>query len=262
MELFRFLRDENIEVDLLVGCSGGAILAALHGIGCSPEEITANIQRFWNRRLFERLDWRTILGILRLPLGRFSPDRAILDPAVIKRTLHSVFLGKRIEDLKPKTVIQTTDITTGEGVVLSEGLLAQALYASGAQFPFLPPETIGGKKLVDGGFSAALPIMEAVKRQVDVIIALTPEVQSEINTGFIDYCLHFFSRSFRISERSQTTLAVDLHHHEIIIIDVPFDQVINMWNVEKIPVILEAGRKAVQKHRQEILTAISSFGHS
>jgi len=33
VSLFEFLNEKDIDVDLLVGCSGGAIMAALYGAG-------------------------------------------------------------------------------------------------------------------------------------------------------------------------------------------------------------------------------------
>ncbi len=259
VELFRFLQREKIEIDLLVGCSGGAILSCLYGCGYTPDEIVRDIRTFWNRSLFGKRDWRTLLGLIGLPFCRFRMGRAILDPAPIRKALTDFFGDRRIEDLKPRTIIQTTDAETGEGVPLNSGPIAQALYASGAQLPFLPPERINGQWLVDGAYSSALPIMEAVKHNVDVIIAMTPEVQVSEPHGFIDFYLHFLSRCFRVSERSQTSLAVHLHHHEIVIVDVRFGEVINMWNVEKIPNVLEAGRQAVERQAGEILAAIDSF---
>ena len=75
-EVSRFLEQEQIPVDLLVGCSGGSIMASLCGCGYSPEEMTQHVSRFWNRRLFSRMDLRTILNILRVPLFRFQKDYA------------------------------------------------------------------------------------------------------------------------------------------------------------------------------------------
>ena len=259
VEMFRFLQAQQLPIDLLIGCSGGGIIAALAGCGYTTDEIVAAVTRFWNRNIFRRIDLRTLLGILQLPLGRFDKGHALLVPTRMQRTLRTFFGPRRLEDLPIRTLIHTTDIDTGEGVTKESGPLADILYASGAQYPFLPPLQIDGRWLVDGGFSSSLPILEAVKRQLDVIIALTFEDTSSSESSFIDFCLHFFGRSFRMSERSQTTLAVDLHHHEIIIAEVRFHDVINMWNVEKIPAILEAGARTVAETKAEILAAVSSF---
>lgn len=258
-ELFRFLDEEQIPVDLLIGCSGGSIMAALRGTGHTPDQMTSSVGRFWNRRLFSRLDLRTILSMAHLPFFKFQKGGAFFNPAIVKKTLSSYFKDLRLEDLHPTTVLQATDADTGESVVLSHGLVADAAYVSGAQFPFLPPSQIDGRWLVDGGFSAPLPIMEAVRRRCDIIIALAFEQQRLEFDNFVDYCLHFFSRTGTTSERSQTTIALDMHHHEIIIVNVYFAKTIAIWDTHEIPSILEAGRLCVQEKRDEILAAIRSF---
>ncbi len=48
-------------------------------------------------------------------------------------------------------------------------------------------------------------------------------------------------------------MATDLHHHEIVIMNVPFYQHIAMWDVDQIPTVLEAGQK-----KEEILAATES----
>ncbi len=259
VELFRFLDRENIPVDLLVGSSGGSIMAALRGTGHTPEEMAASVGRFWNRRLFSRLDLRTVLSMARLPFFKFQKGGAFFNPAIVKQVLRNYFKETRLEDLKPTTVLQATDADTGEGVVLSNGLLADAAYVSGAQFPFLPPAQIDGRWLVDGGFSSPLPIMEAVRRQCDVIIAIAFEQQRLEFNNFVEYCLHFFSRTGTTSERSQTTVALDMHHHEIIIVNVHFEKTIAIWDTHEIPAILEAGKQCVGEKSAEILAAFRNF---
>jgi len=53
-------------------------------------------------------------------------------------------------------------------------------------------------------------------------------------------------------------LATDLHHHEFVIVNVPFCQDIQMWDVDQIPTVLEAGQKTVGQKKEEILAAIES----
>ena len=50
-----------------------------------------------------------------------------------------------------------------------------------------------------------------------------------------------------------------LHHHEIVIVNVPFYQDIQMWDMDQIPTVLEAGQKTVGQKKKEILAAIESF---
>ncbi len=60
-------------------------------------------------------------------------------------------------------------------------------------------------------------------------------------------------------ECSQIPLAVDMHHNEIVFINVTFDRVIDMWHVDQVPNVLEAGREAVDKCKDEIICALQTF---
>lgn len=100
------------------------------------------------------------------------------------------FGDHRIEDLTGKLILQTTDFETGQGVVLTEGRLADAVYASMAILPFLPPLQMNGRCLFDGCFSSPLPIMPAVAFPADIHIVL--EVLEELkspDTVFMDFML-------------------------------------------------------------------------
>ena len=101
---------------------------------------------------------------------------------------------------------------------------------------------------------------ESVKRGMDVIIAISfgREITGE-PSGFFEYFSSFISRTYTLSERREMALAIDLHHHEIVIVNVQFDQIIQIWDVEAVPAILEAGQKAVERRKKEILSAIKSF---
>jgi NTE family protein len=153
-----------------------------------------------------------------------------------------------------------TDCQTGEGLILTTGLVADTVYASGAMFPILPPICIEGKWFIDGGYSSNVPIMEAVKYNMDVIIALVLQEQiAQDPQGFFECFFTVQKTSTRALVRSQISLSVDLHHHEIVIINVPFEKYIQVWDVNEVPAILNAGRRAVDQKKDEILSVIRSF---
>ena len=58
--LWRVLQRERIEVDLLVGCSGGAVFAAGLALGYGPDEVAALAARFFTREATSRRD-RTVV---------------------------------------------------------------------------------------------------------------------------------------------------------------------------------------------------------
>jgi NTE family protein len=159
-------------------------------------------------------------------------------------------------------MVQVTEYDTGLGKVLESGLAAEAVYASGAIFPILPPIEIDGTYYTDGFYTSSLPIMEAVKRHVDVIIAVFFEDPIHPAPRSFFSC---FNNIYKIQSaalmRYQTAMSIDLHDHEIIMIKVPFARTIKMWETKSVPSIIEVGEQAVERKKDEIIAAIESFTH-
>ncbi len=250
LALFQFLQEQKIPIDLMVGCSGGALVCATMGVGFTPDEARDLGMTRLQKNLFTKLDYRSLLGIFSSKLGRFNKTSGVINPERWKAGLREYFGDKKIEQLRPRTIIQTTDINTGEGVVLTKGPLADAVYASCAFFPAFPPIQIDGRHLGDGIYSAPVPVVEALKRNMDVIIALDfkEKVTTEPN-GFFSCFYRHIDNTMRTLTRTQMFLSIGMHHHEIVLIDVDFDHSINPWDVHELPAIVEAGRKAIEANR-------------
>jgi NTE family protein len=258
--LYEFLNEAGIRPDLLVGCSGGALMTGLFATGYSPSGMLDLIPELIKPDLFSKIDYRALLGIPRLPFGRFDLARGIIVPDNFRAAHRRVFGPARLEDLPTPTLIQATDFHTGDGYVLSRGLLTDAVYASGALFPALPMIQIEGRWLTDGAYSSPCPILEAVKRRIDVIIALTVETR-------FDAAPSSFTELFNLSQylctntliKNQMRTAINLHHYEIVQINLRFDRPVEFWQLDAIPLVLETGRKAVEAKKAEILSAIDNF---
>lgn len=262
LALFEFLDEEKIDVDLMVGCSGGGVLAAFRGTGYDNQQIVALATEFLSQKVFSQIDYQTLLNIGRLPYGKFNVSQGLFKKGLFLQTSQKLFGTHQLEDLKTKTLLQTTDIQTGAGVIQERGPLGEAVYASLAMYPLLPPIQIGGRWLVDGAFSAPLPVLEAVKRNMDVIIVmlfheeLTPEPRK-----FVDGFSNIIRAASLTMIKSQLALAIDMHHHEIIVINVPFINPVSLSDVNLIPNLLELGRRAVDEKKEEILHAIKGYSH-
>jgi len=185
--LFEFLNEAKIDIDLMVGCSGGAIMAALYGAGYNSAQMRDAITQSLNKKLFSKLDLRSLAGIAGLPFGRFDKSSGILNSGPIRQMYHRIFGDLKLEDLKPETIMQTTDYQTGDSVILQKGLVADAVYASGVWFPILPPINIDGRWFIDGSYNSHVPVMEAVKRNMDIIIVMMFEEKLDPDPrGFIN----------------------------------------------------------------------------
>jgi len=258
--LLAFLEECQIEVDLLVSCSAGSLWAGLWASSRSSAWMRANFAKFWTREMFAKIDRRTLLSIAGLPFGRFDKSFGLIKPDRIRANYKTVLGDNRLEDCRPRTLMQTTDVLTGEPVLLSSGLLREAVYASGALFPMLPPLEIDGRWLMDGAYSSPLPVLEAIREGMDVVISVSFEERTDAESkAFVPYFMRAVGYNMQWLTRSQLALAVDLHHHEIVLVNVVFDKFIGLRSVHRIPEILEAGEKAVEKTKDEILAAIEGF---
>lgn len=261
--LFEFLDQAGIAVDLLVGCSGGAIMCAAIGSGLTPAGIRQLAPDILNSKIFGNFDYRSILSILNARFGKFTKTSSIIKPDKMRGIYQYLWGDKQLENLRPRTLIQTTDMLTGEGVVLTRGSVVDAVYASGAFFPVLPPQQLEGRWLSDGAYSAPVPVIEAVKRNMDVIIAMDFAERSTVEPeGFFDCFYRYIDTQMTTLKRSQMFLSIELHHHEIINIEVNFDQPISFRATNALEAVLAKGEEAVAHNKEAILSAIRSFAET
>jgi len=251
--LIRFLESEKIPVHLLVGCSGGSIMVSLWASGYTPDQMLYEIAPRLSKSTF-KANWKAFMSIANLPFGRLDKESALVHAGPIQKFLKGIWGDMRLEDLKTKTVLQVTDFQTGEGIGLDSGVLADCVYASSAIFPLLPPIKIGDRYLFDGAYTAPVPILQAIKHDVDIIIMVDflEKVQKDPQ-GIFENLMHTGKLNAKTITANQMALSLDLHRAEIVYMKVEFEKFISFWEIEKFPSILEAGEKAVAKIRDEFL---------
>lgn len=141
--VLRVLEREGARFDVVAGTSIGAVLGALYAAGLSAEDLY---------RLADRTHWRDVVD-LSLQTGLFKGSRL------------ETFLGEHLpstfEELEVPLAVTTTDIETGEGVVLLEGELIRAVRASSSYPGAFEPLQIDGRTLADGGIVNNLPVAAA-----------------------------------------------------------------------------------------------------
>ena len=220
------LKREGFELDMVVGCSAGAMYAAVMAAGHD-----AAVAADMTRRL--RFDKATL---------------GLRDDRVILQRLKSVFGDMRIEDLPTPLHIAATDLANGEQVVLSSGPVVDAVRASIA-LPFaFSPWRIGDKLLIDGFLSDPMPIGVAIRQGANVIVAAGFEspYQSSIHSAgrFAFQLSAIMSNNLFKSNYAFHSLA---HHSEIIPIIPRFEERVRLFDTDKIPYIIEAGERAAEE---------------
>ena len=149
------LRDAAIPVHRISGTSAGAVAAAFHAFGVSPEATRdLLVSRTWRRISRPSV---SLLGLLsNEPLGDLLREQ----------------LGDaRIEDAAIPLAIVAADIHTGREVVLREGPVADAVRASAAVPVLYTPVTIGGRVLVDGGVLGNVPVGPLRRMGSELVVA-------------------------------------------------------------------------------------------
>lgn len=138
--LFKVLEQTPITIDVIAGTSMGAILGAFYAAGYKAEQIYS---------IARGLSWRDVLDVS-LNSGFIKGDK-----------LHhflSEYLPRSFADLKKPLAVTTTDIETGEEVIITEGDLITALRASSCYPGAFEPVPFKGRTLADGGIVNNLPV--------------------------------------------------------------------------------------------------------
>jgi len=246
--LMKVLVRENIDVDLVVGCSGGAIYASLIALGWTVERATESTLRMWTREVTGK---RNIKGLLQLALPwafKFDESFGLIDDRLINRRFHDGFEGATFAQTKIPLFVTATDFYNGEQVILSEGDIADAVRAS-ISIPYIfPPKKLNGRYFIDGYQSDPLPVGVAMKEGADIIIAMGFESPyQEHVTSLMRY--NFQVASITSNNLLKTNYAFHnlAHHSEIIPILPEFKYKIKLFDTDKIPYVIQEGERAAEQ---------------
>jgi NTE family protein len=196
----------------------------------------------------EKRSRRAMLQVTMPWLVKFDESFGLIDDRHINRQLQAAFGGATFADARMPLFVTATDLFDGEQVVLSQGLIWEALRAS-LSIPYIfPPYKINGRTLMDGYQSDPLPIGVAIKEGVDIILAMgfDSPYQERINS-LMRY--NFQISSVTSNNLLKTNFAFHnlAHHSEIIPILPEFKQRIRLFDTDKIPSIIEGGEAATQQ---------------
>jgi len=245
--LMKVLERENIAVDMVVGCSGGAIYASLIALGWPVERATEATLRMWTREVTARRNIKAMLQLVLPWIFKFDETFGLIDDALINRRLRAGYDGATFAQARIPLFVTATDLYNGEQVVISEGSVAEAVRAS-MSIPYIfPPYKLDGRYLIDGYQSDPLPIGVAIKEGADLIIAMGFEspYQEQI-TSLMRY--NFQISSMISNNLLKTNFAFHnlAHHSEIIPILPEFKHRIKLFDTDKLPYVIEEGERAAE----------------
>lgn len=184
------LEQARVPVDFIVGTSMGAIIGGLYASGMGADDIERELMALNWGSLFERREPRQSLtqrrkeedfefsavlqlgfrdGEFRLPSGAVSTRG--LELLLRRYTLSTRHLAT-FDGLPTPFRAVSTDLETGQPVVMEHGDLAAALRASMSVPGVFSPLEVDGRILGDGGLVNNLPVDVARRLGADVVIAV------------------------------------------------------------------------------------------
>ncbi len=246
--LFRVLQREAIPIDMVVGCSGGALYAACVAIGFDLATSERKTRELWTKEITAKRNTRALLRAVLPQVFGFDERFGLVDDRKVLERLQAGFGDARMEDAKIPLFLTATDFHTGEQVVFSKGRLVDAVRASIAIPYIFQPWRIGDRTYVDGFLSDPMPIGVAIKEGADVIITMGFESPYQTRISSV---MRF---AFQLSSITSNNLLKAnyafhnlAHHHEILPIIPRFEHKIHLFDTDKIPYVIEEGERAAEK---------------
>ena len=168
--VIKILEKYNIPIDLIVGCSAGALVGGVYAFNKDIGKI---------EDIVNRTNYRTLL-------------KAFIDPSwgigLIKGDEISTFLKNSFDfvdqDIRDSKILfqaVSTDLETGNEVVFKQGKLIDVIRASISVPILFEPQSFSGRRLIDGAVSNPLPTNIAKCFGANLIIAVNLNNSSSFN---------------------------------------------------------------------------------
>ena len=154
------LFSSRIPVDVIVGCSMGAVIGGCYAAGMAASELLEIGMSIDRREVFRHIDLTV-------------PNRGgLISGTKMDALLEELTGGKTFEELRLPFACTAADINTGEEVVIEDGPVHKGIRASSSIPGVLQPVTHAGRALVDGGILNPIPANYLAALGVDVSIAV------------------------------------------------------------------------------------------
>jgi NTE family protein len=257
--LWKVLAREGIELDMVVGCSGGSLYAAAMALGFDAEASEDLTRRLWTREVTRKRDLRSLLSAFAPRLFGFDGSFGMIHDGGAVKALTRVFGERTFQDARTPLHIVATDVADGEKVVLSEGRIVDAVRASIA-IPYVwKPWRVGDRWLLDGCLSDPLPVDVAIREGADVILAMGFEspYPSRVRSA-VRYAFQINSIYTNNLLRANYAFHNLAHHTEIIPVLPDFEGRLGLFDTDRIPYVVEQGVRAAEAQLPYLLRLLEA----
>jgi len=166
--MLQAMAERQIRPDLVFGASAGALNAAWVAGDPGLERLDALAAVWTLLRARDVFPLRPVIGLLGF-LGRRD---ALVPPSGLRGLVAANLRFERIEDAPIPLCVVATEVTSGREVALTAGNALDAIVASATVPGVLPPVTVNGRTLMDGGVVNNTPISNAIDAGATLIYVL------------------------------------------------------------------------------------------
>lgn len=251
--VLKVLREYNIPVSAIFGCSMGGLIASLYAIGTDIHEIENIAKKYSSvREMVKLVD--------------ITPHRRGIIVSQRLRGFFSQFIDEklRIEEAKIPLYMNAVDLVSGEEVIFDKGNLLDAIISTTA-VPglFSPVDKVKNLLLADGGVINNLPISTMRKYSSAPIVAVDvhhsfPNPPSPSHKGIISTAsvIPEFIRDFYRAEMIMVRKIMDIQLSEYpadLLIQPVIDPEINMFlGFQRAEELILAGENAALENLDKI----------
>jgi NTE family protein len=244
--LWKVLERNGIQLEMVVGCSGGSMYATGIAFRDDVSVIEQNTLQLWTEDLMS--GYASNLRAAMTGEMRFTERSGLVDADAAQARIASVYGDRTFAEAKIPLSIVATDFMSGEQVILSQGRVMDAIRASIAIPLVFPPHELDGRLLIDGAVANPLPVDVAIKEGCNIILAMGFElpyrprmrsfnaVQSHLSAIYINNILRSTYAFYNLA-----------HHAEIIPILPAFDREFGNFDTAQLPYIIQMGEQEAEK---------------
>ncbi len=173
--VLEILDKEHIQVDMIAGTSAGAVVGALYAQGISAAQIKKMVLEMDGFKRFQLVD-------ISLPKTGFLAGKKITE------LLKSVIGDVEFSDLDIPFACTTTDIMTGEEIIINSGPVLDAVRASISVPIIFAAVKNKGRFLVDGGLMDQVPVdvIKDMGPDITIGVNVTPRINNSRKRLYID----------------------------------------------------------------------------
>jgi len=185
--VLKAFEEAGIEVDVIVGVSSGAVVAALHAGGFGAAELEANALAIEDNDL--------------LDFTLFGPG--VIEGGRLQAYINDMLRNRPIEALQKPFAVVAAERLTSRMTVFNRGNTGLAVRASASVPKLFWPVVIHGTEYVDGGVASRVPASIARDMGADIVIAVDVSWRGSADAQQADVVIRPLTIRTRIVDFSQ-----------------------------------------------------------